>query len=66
MPSFFPILHAPCPPTDTLFTELVELVGIMLKIERTDEGRTVEEGSVEQIFSNPQQEQTKQFISQIL
>jgi len=52
--------------TDTLFTELVELVGIMLKIERTDEGRTVEEGSAEQIFSNPQQEQTKQFISQIL
>ncbi len=52
--------------TDTLFTELVELVGIMLKIERTDEGRTVEEGSVEQIFSNPQKERTKQFISQIL
>ena len=31
-----------------------------------DEGRTVEEGAVEQIFSNPQQERTKQFISQIL
>jgi len=31
-----------------------------------DEGRTVEEGSVEQIFSNPQKERTKQFISQIL
>ncbi|MGB5920655.1 MAG: glutamine ABC transporter ATP-binding protein GlnQ, partial [Syntrophobacteria bacterium] len=31
-----------------------------------DEGRTVEEGSVEQIFSNPQEERTKQFISQIL
>ncbi len=27
--------HALCPPTDTLSTELVELVGIMLKIERT-------------------------------
>jgi ABC-type polar amino acid transport system ATPase subunit len=31
-----------------------------------DEGRTVEEGAVEQIFSNPQQERTKQFFSQIL
>jgi len=31
-----------------------------------DEGRIVEEGSVEQIFSNPQKERTKQFISQIL
>ena len=31
-----------------------------------DEGRTVEEGSVQQIFSNPQKERTKQFISQIL
>jgi ABC-type polar amino acid transport system ATPase subunit len=31
-----------------------------------DEGRIVEEGSVEQIFSNPQEERTKQFISQIL
>ena len=31
-----------------------------------DEGRTVEGGAVEQIFSNPQQERTKQFISQIL
>ena len=31
-----------------------------------DEGRTVEEGSVEHIFSNPQKERTKQFISQIL
>jgi ABC-type polar amino acid transport system ATPase subunit len=31
-----------------------------------DEGRSVEEGSVEQIFSNPQKERTKQFISQIL
>jgi ABC-type polar amino acid transport system ATPase subunit len=31
-----------------------------------DQGRTVEEGSVEQIFSNPQKERTKQFISQIL
>ena len=31
-----------------------------------DEGKIVEEGSVEQIFSNPQEERTKQFISQIL
>ena len=31
-----------------------------------DEGRIVEEGSVEQIFSNPEKERTKQFISQIL
>ena len=31
-----------------------------------DEGRIVEEGSLEQIFSNPQEERTKQFISQIL
>lgn len=31
-----------------------------------DEGRTVEAGSVEQIFSNPQEERTKQFVSQIL
>ena len=31
-----------------------------------DEGRIVEEGSVEQLFSNPQKERTKQFISQIL
>jgi ABC-type polar amino acid transport system ATPase subunit len=31
-----------------------------------DEGRIVEEGSVEQIFSSPQKERTKQFISQIL
>jgi len=31
-----------------------------------DEGRSVEEGSVEQIFTNPQKERTKQFISQIL
>jgi polar amino acid transport system ATP-binding protein len=31
-----------------------------------DEGRIVEEGSVEQIFSNPQEERTKLFISQIL
>ena len=31
-----------------------------------DEGRTVEEGSVQQIFSNPQKARTKQFISQIL
>jgi ABC-type polar amino acid transport system ATPase subunit len=31
-----------------------------------DEGRIVEEGSVEQIFSNPQEERTKQFIGQIL
>ena len=31
-----------------------------------DEGRIVEEGSMEQIFFNPQKERTKQFISQIL
>jgi polar amino acid transport system ATP-binding protein len=31
-----------------------------------DEGRIVEEGSLEQIFSNPQEERTKKFISQIL
>jgi ABC-type polar amino acid transport system ATPase subunit len=31
-----------------------------------DEGSVVEEGSVEQIFSSPQKERTKQFISQIL
>jgi ABC-type polar amino acid transport system ATPase subunit len=31
-----------------------------------DEGRIVEEGSVERIFSNPQEERTKKFISQIL
>ena len=31
-----------------------------------DEGRIVEEGSMEQIFFNPQEERTKQFISQIL
>jgi ABC-type polar amino acid transport system ATPase subunit len=31
-----------------------------------DEGSIVEEGSVEQIFSSPQKERTKQFISQIL
>jgi ABC-type polar amino acid transport system ATPase subunit len=31
-----------------------------------DEGMIVEEGSVEQIFSRPQEERTKQFISQIL
>ena len=31
-----------------------------------DEGRIVEEGSMEQIFFNPQKERTRQFISQIL
>ena len=31
-----------------------------------DEGRIVEEGSVEKIFVDPQEERTKQFISQIL
>jgi ABC-type polar amino acid transport system ATPase subunit len=31
-----------------------------------DEGRIVEEGLVEQLFSNPQKERTKRFISQIL
>ena len=31
-----------------------------------DEGSIVEEGSVEEIFSSPQKERTKQFISQIL
>jgi ABC-type polar amino acid transport system ATPase subunit len=31
-----------------------------------DEGRIVEEGSLEQIFSNPHEERTKKFISQIL
>ena len=31
-----------------------------------DAGRIVEEGSLEQLFSNPQKERTKQFISQIL
>jgi ABC-type polar amino acid transport system ATPase subunit len=31
-----------------------------------DEGSIVEEGSVQQIFANPQKERTRQFISQIL
>jgi ABC-type polar amino acid transport system ATPase subunit len=31
-----------------------------------DEGRIVEEGSMDQIFFNPQEERTRQFISQIL
>lgn len=31
-----------------------------------DDGRIVEEGSMEQIFFNPQEERTRQFISQIL
>jgi len=31
-----------------------------------DEGRIVEEGPLEKLFSNPQKERTKQFISQIL
>jgi ABC-type polar amino acid transport system ATPase subunit len=31
-----------------------------------DEGRKIEEGTAEHFFSNPQEERTKQFLSQIL
>jgi ABC-type histidine transport system ATPase subunit len=31
-----------------------------------DGGRVIEEGSPEEIFSNPKEDRTKQFLSQIL
>ncbi len=51
---------------EALAKELIGKVGLADKVVFMADGRILEEGKPEEIFSNPKEERTRQFLQRIL